>query len=266
MSSSSLPLDTINSCCFSAFISATCFLASMPRNPAWINVAAFSTSGSSMLISISTVLSFVQEAIMSSSMPFVTDNSFCFSTFISAACFPAWRTVAAFSTSGSFISMSWILLSSFMSEMSGIVFVLISLSVPLVTDGSFCFSAIISATCFLASIPRNPAWSNVAAFSTSGSSMSISISLSWSLDPESLCDFIWIDSLSLPFETMNSFCFSAFISATCFLASMPLYPAWSTVAAFSTSGSSISILIIPSCSFSPSILNIVSLMSSSALI
>ena len=145
---------------------------------------------------------------------------FSISSFISFTCFlasiplyPACRIVAAFSASA-------------LSMPSIIVFVSFSSTFPLCKFSIFIASssrtsAFILATCFLASIPRNPDWIRVAAFSTSGSSKSISIFCSSWLDCNLSCFGSW-SSISVIFVFVGSFCFPAFISATCFLASMPL--------------------------------------------
>ena len=88
------------------------------------------------------------------------------------------------------------------------------------------FSSFINATSFRACFPLKPDWIFVAAFETSGSSISISTTTKFS------------------FSTLSQSCFccSSFNSATSFLACCPLNPDCILVAAFETSGSFISIL------------------------
>ena len=143
---------------FSSILAWTSFLAFIPLNPAWIFVAACSTSGSFKSISISS-------SLFSSILGVSSCGSF--SSFIALTCFlafiplkPACIFVAAFSTSGSSRSISTT--SSSFLELSE-------------AESSFPFSSLIFATSFLACIPLNPACILVAASSTSGSFRSISI-------------------------------------------------------------------------------------------
>ena len=192
---------------FSALISATCFLASMPLYPAWITVAALSTSGSSKSI-------------------FMTGNSFETCTIFSSSRLSRFESVIgtrlAFSLLWSFSSLSF---SALISATCFLVSIPVwlpwlfgtSVASLTISTSDFPLSALISANCFLARWLRKHDWIFVAAAETSGSLRSMSKSLTMSA---------------------SNFSLSALISATCFLASIPRNPAWIIVAAFSTSGSS----------------------------
>ena len=239
---------------FSALISATCFLASMPLYPAWITVAALSTSGSSKSI-------------------FMTGNSFETCTIFSSSRLSRFESVIgtrlAFSLLWSFSSLSF---SALISATCFLVSIPVwlpglfgtSVASLTISTSDFPLSALISANCFLARWLRKHDWIFVAAAETSGSLRSMSKSLIISASNLSLSTLIsaafflacwlrkhdWIFvaaaetsgslrsmSKSLTMSASN-FSLSALISATCFLASIPRNPAWIIVAAFSTSGSS----------------------------